>query len=159
MLSLKSTHQLLKALGAHHLSLCMGNRSDYLLMQLSGIRVGGLLLLTLYSTFSSLSRRPRIISREPRSTRSATLASTTDFRSIKWEKKCCSLRKHFTWLGLGSFGLGLYVLSGCWSELGRLLTGWISGGDSKIFTMSSTSLSSASTPLEASLQIHPSHFR
>ena len=107
MLSLQSTQQLLRALGAHLLSLFMGNRLGYLLMQLLGIRVGGLLLLTSYSTFSSLSRMPRIISREPRSTRSATLTSTTDFRSIRWEKKCCSLRRHFTWLGLGSFGLGL----------------------------------------------------
>ena len=156
MLSLQSTQQLLRALGTHYLSLCMGNRSDYLLMQLLGIRVGGLLLLTLYSTFSSLSRMPRIISREPKSTRSATSTSTTDFRSIRWEKKCCSLRRYFTWLGLRSFKLGLLVLSGCWSELGRLPTGWISGGDSKIFTMSSTSPSFASTPLEAHLQTHPS---
>ena len=156
MLSLQSTQQLLRALGAHLLSLFMGNRLGYLLMQLLGIRVGGLLLLTLYSTFSSLSRMPRIISREPRSTRSATLTSTTDFRSIRWEKKCCSLRRHFTWLGLGSFGLGFLDLSGCWSVLGRLPTGWISGGDSKMFTMSSMSPSFASTPLEAHLQTHPS---
>ena len=156
MLSLQSTQQLLRALGAHHLSLFMGNRLGYLLMQLLGIRVGGLLLLTLYSTFSSLSRMPRIISREPRSTRSATSTSTTDFRSIRWEKKCCSLRRHFTWLGLGSLGLGLLDLSGCWSVLGRLPTDWISGGDSKMFTMSSTSPSFASTPLEAHLQTHPS---
>ena len=154
MLSLQSTQQLLRALGAHHLSLSMGNRLGYLLMQLLGIRVGGLLLLTLYSTFSSLSRMPRIISREPRSTRSATLTSTTDFRSIRWEKKCCSLRRHFTWLGLGSLGLGLLDLSGCWSVLGRLPTGWISGGDSKMFTMSSTSPSFTSTSLEAHLQTH-----
>ena len=143
MLSLQSTQQLLRALGACHLSLSMGNRLGYLLMQLLGIRVGGLLLLTLHSTSSSLSRMPRIISREPRSTRSATSTSTTDFRSIRWEKKCCSLRRHFTWLGLGSLGLGLLDLSGCWSVLGRLLTDWISGGDSKIFTMSSTSPSFA----------------
>ena len=39
--------------------------------------------------------------------------------------------------------------------LGRQLTGWISGGDSKMFTMSSMFLSFASTPLEAHLQIHP----
>ena len=156
MLSLQSTQQLLRALGAHLLSLFMGNRLGYLLMQLLGIRVGGLLLLTSYSTFSSLSRKPRIISREPRSTRSATLTSTTDFRSIRWEKKCCSLRRPFTWLGLGSFGLGLLDLSGCWSELGRLPTDWISGGDSKMFTMSSISPSFESTPLEAHLQTHPS---
>ena len=156
MLSLQSTQQLLRALGAHLLSLFMGNRLGYLLMQLLGIRVGGLLLLALYSTFSSLSRMPRIISREPRSTRSAISTSKTDFRSIRWEKKCCSLRRHFTWLGLGSFGLGLLDLSGCWSVLGRLPTGWISGGDSKMFTVSSTSPSFASTPLEAHLQTHPS---
>ena len=40
--------------------------------------------------------------------------------------------------------------------LGRLPTGWISGGDSKMFTVSSTSPSFASTPLEAHLQTHPS---
>ena len=134
----------------------MGNRLGYLLMQLLGIRVGGLLLLTSYSTFSSLSRRPKIISREPRSTRSATSTSTTDFRSIRWEKKCCSIRRPFTWLGLRSYGLGLLDLSGCWSELGRLPTDWISGVDSKMFTMSSTSPSFENTPLEAYLQTHPS---
>ena len=72
MLSLQSTQELLRALGAHHLSLYMGNRLGYLLMLLWEIRVGDLLLLTLYSTSSSLSRRPRIISGEPKSTRSAT---------------------------------------------------------------------------------------
>ena len=144
MLSFQSTQKLLRALGAHHLSLFMGNRLGYLLMQFLGIRVGGLLLLTSCSAFSSLSRRPRIISSEPRSIRSATLTSTTDFRSIRWEKKCCSLRRHFTWLGLRSLGLGLLDLSGCWSVLGRQLT------------MSSTSPSFASTPLEAHLQTHPS---
>ena len=61
MLSLLSTQQLLRALGAHHLSLCMGNRLGYLLMLLWEIRVGCLLLLTLYSTSRSLSRMPRII--------------------------------------------------------------------------------------------------
>ena len=154
MLSLQSTQQLLRALGAHHLSMFMGNRLVYLLIQLLGIRMGGLLLLTSYSTFSSLSRIPRIISREPRSIRSTTLISTTNFKSIRWEKKCCSLRRHFTWLGLGSLGLGLLDLSGCWSELGRLPTDWISGGDSKIFTMFSISHSFVSTPLEAHLQTH-----
>ena len=113
MLSLKSTQQLLIALDAYHLSLFMGNRLGYLLMKLLGIRVGGLMLLTSYSSFSSLFRVPRIISREPRSTRSATLTSTTDVRSIRWEKKYCSLQRHFTWLGLGSLGLGLLDLSGC----------------------------------------------
>ena len=93
MLSLPSTQQLLRALGAHHLSLCMGNRLGYLLMQLWEIRVGCLLLLTLYSTSSSLSRMPRIISSEPKSTRSTTLTSTTNYRSIRWEKKCCSLQR------------------------------------------------------------------
>ena len=156
MLSLQSTQQLLRALGTHHLSLFMGNGLGYLLMQLLGIRVRGLLLLTSSSTFSSLSRMPRIISREPISTRSATSASTTDFRSIRWEQKCCSLLRYFTWLGLRSFSLGFLDLSGCWSVLGRLPTGWISGGDSKMFTMSSTSPSFASTPLEAHLQTHPS---
>ena len=156
MLSLQSTQQLLRALGAHHLSLFMGNRLGYLLMQLLGIGVGGLLLLTSYRTFSSLSRMPRIISREPRSTISATSTSTTNFRSIRWEKNCCSLRRHFTWLGLGGLGLGLLDLSGCWSEKGRLPTDWISGGDSKMFTMSSTSPSFASTPLGAHPQTHPS---
>ena len=107
ILSLQSTQQLLRALGAHHLSLCMGNRSDYLLMLLWEVRLGDLLLLTLYSTSNSLSRRPRIISREPKSTRSATSTSTTDGRNTRWEKKCCSLRSHFTWQVLGSFGLGL----------------------------------------------------
>ena len=134
----------------------MGNRLGYLLMQLLGIRAGGLLLLTLYSIFSSLSRMPKIISREPRGTRITTSTSTTDFRSIRWEKKCCSLRRHFTWMGLGSLGLGLLDLSGFWSVWGRLPTGWISGGDSKMFTMFSTSPSLASTPLEAHLQTHPS---
>ena len=134
----------------------MGNRLGYLLMQLLGIIVGGLLLLTSYSIFSSLSKRPKIISSKPRSIISATSTSTTDFRSIRWEKKCCSLRIHFIWLGLGSLGLGLLDLSGCWSELGRLPTDWISGGDSKIFIMSSTSPSFTSTPLEAHLQTHPS---
>ena len=156
MLSLQSTQQLLRALGSRHLSLSMGDRLGYLLMQLLGIRVGGLLLLTLHSTFSSLSRMAQIISREPRNPRSATLTSTTNSRSIRWEKKCCSLRRHFTWLGLGSLGLGLLDLSECWSVLGRLLTDWISGGDSKLFTMFSTSPSLTSTPLEAHLQIHPS---
>ena len=139
----------------------MGKRLGYLLMQLLGIRVGGLMLLTSYSTFNSLSRKPRIISRESRSTRTITtrtaaLTSTTNFRSIRWEKKCCSLRRPFTWLGLGSFELGLLDLSGCWSELGRLPTDWISGGDSNMFTMSSTSPSFESTPLKAHLQTHPS---
>ena len=156
MLSLQSTQQLLRVLDDHHLSLSMGNRLGNLLIQLLGIRVGGLLLLTLHNTFSSLSRMPRIISREPRSTRSATSTSTTDFRSIMWEKKCCSLRKHFTRLGLGSLGLGLLDLSGCWSVLGRPLKDWISGEDLQMFTMSSTSPSFASTHLEAHLQTHPS---
>ena len=156
MLSLQSTQEFLRALGAHLLSLFMGNRLGYLSLLLLGIRVGGLLLLTLYSTFSSLSRKPRIISREPRSTRSATLISTTDCRSIRWEKKCCPLRRHFTWPRIGSLGLGLLVLSGCWSVLGRLPTGWISGVDSKMFIMSSIFPSFASTPLEAFLHIHPS---
>ena len=156
MLSLQSTQQLLIALGAHHLSLCMGNRSDYLLMLLWEVRVGDLLLLTLYSTSSSLSKRPRIISSETKSIRSTTSTSTTDCRSIRWEKKCCSLQRYFTWLELGSLGLGLLDLSGCWSVLGRQPTDWISGGDSKIFTMSSMSPSFASTPLEAHLHIHPS---
>ena len=53
MLSFQSTQQLLRALGAHHLSLFMGNRLGYLLMQLLGIRVGGLLLLTSYSTLAA----------------------------------------------------------------------------------------------------------
>ena len=127
MLSLQSTQQLLRALGTHHLSLCMMNRSDYLLMLLWEVRVGDLLILTLYSTSSRLSKRPRIISSKPKSIRSATLTSTTVCRSIKWEKKCCSCWGHFTWLALGSFGLGLLDLSGYWSLLGRQLTGWISG--------------------------------
>ena len=156
MLSLPSTQQLLRALGVHHLSLCMGNRLDYLLMLLWEIRVGCLLLLTLYSTSRSLSRMPKIISSEPRSTRSATSTSTTVCRNIRWEKKCCSLRRHFTWQVLGSLGLGLLDLSGCWSVLGRQPTDWISGGDSKMSIISSTSPSFASTPLEAHLQIHPS---
>ena len=46
MLSLLSTQQLLRALVTQHLSLCMGNRMAYLLMQLWEIRVGCLLLLT-----------------------------------------------------------------------------------------------------------------
>ena len=58
----------------------MENRLDYLLIQLLGIRVGGLLLLTSCSIFSSLSRRPRIISTQPRSARSATSTSITDCR-------------------------------------------------------------------------------
>ena len=120
MLSLQSTQQLLIALGAHHLSLYIGNSLGYLLMPLWEVRVGDLLLITLYSTSSSLSRRPRIISSEPKSIRSATLTSTTACRSIRWEKKCCSLQRHFTWLGLRSLGLGLLDLSGCWSVLGRL---------------------------------------
>ena len=134
----------------------MGNRLDYLWMLLLGIRVGCLLVLILYSTSSSLSRRPRIISSKPKSIRIVTATSTIAYRSIRWEKKCCSLRKHFTWLGLGSFGLGLLDVLGCWSMLGRQLTDLISGGDSKIFTISSTFLSFASTPLEAHLQTHPS---
>ena len=134
----------------------MGNRLGYLLMQLLGIRVGGLLLLTLHSTSSSLSRRPRIISSEPRSTRSTTSTSTTNFKSIRWEKNCYFLRRHFTWLGLGSLGLGFLDLSGCWSVLERLPKGWISGADSKMFTISSKAPSFASTFLEAHLQTHPS---
>ena len=134
----------------------MGNRLGYLLMQLLGIRVGGLLLLTSYSTFTGLSRIPRIISRELGSIRSATLTNTTDFRSIRWEKKCCSLRRHFAWLGLGSFRLGLLYLLGYWSVLGRQLTDWISGGDSKMSIMSSAFPSFASTPVEALLQAYPS---
>ena len=86
MLSLQSTQQLLRALGAHHLSLYMRNRLGYLLMLLWEVRVGDLLLLTLYSTSSILSRRPRIIPSEPKSIRSATSTSTTDCRSIRWEK-------------------------------------------------------------------------
>ena len=119
MLSLQSTQQLLRALGAHHLSLYMGNRLGYLLMLLWEIRVGDLLLLTLYITPSSLSRRPRIISSESKSTRSATLTSNTAYRSIRWENKCCFLRRHFTWLVLQSFRLGLLHLSGCCSILGK----------------------------------------
>ena len=112
ILSLPSTQELLRALGAHHLSLCMGNRLGYLLMLLWGTRVGCILLLTLYSTSSSLSRRPRIISSEPKSTRSATSTSTTVCRNIRWEKKCYSLRRHFTWQVLGSLGLDFLDLSG-----------------------------------------------
>ena len=134
----------------------MGNRSDYLLMLFWEIRVGDLLLLILYSTSSSLSRRPRIISSDPKSSRSTIVTSTTGCMNIRWKKKCCSLRRHFTWQVLRSFRLGLLDLSGCWSELGRLPTDWISGGDSKMSTISSTFLSFASTPLEAHLQIHPS---
>ena len=156
ILSLQSTQQLLRALDAHLLSLFMGYRLGYLLMQLLVIRVGGLLQLTSYSTFSSLSMKPRIISREPRSTRSATLTSTTAFRSIRWENKCCSLQRPFTCLGLKSFELVFLDLSGCWSELGRLPTDWILRGDSKMFRLSSTSPSIESTPLEAHLQTHPS---
>ena len=155
MLSLQSTQQLLRALGAHHLSLYMGNRLCYLLVLLWEVRVGDLPLPTLYSTSSSLSRRPRIISSEPKSTRSTTLTSTTDFRNIRWENKCCSLRKHFTWKVLGSFGLGFLDFLGYWSVLGRQPTGWISRVDSKMFTISSTFLSFTSTPLEAHLKIHP----
>ena len=154
LLSLPSTQQLLRALGAYHLSLCMVNRLDYLLMLLWEIRVGCLLLLTLYSSSSSLSRMPNIISSEPRSTRSATLTSTTVCRNIKWEKKCCSLRRHFTWQVIRSLGLGLLDLSGYWSGLGRQPTDWISGGDSKISIMSSTFLSFERTPLEAYLKVH-----
>ena len=156
MLSLQSTQQLLRELDAHHLSLYMGKRLGYLLMLLWEVRVGNLLLLTLYSTSSSLSRRPRIISSEPKSIRSATLTSTTASRSIRWEKKCCSLRRHFTWLELGSLGLGLQDLLGCWSVLGRQPIDWISGEDSKMFKIFSTSPSFASTPLEAYLQIQSS---
>ena len=58
--------------------------------------------------------------------------------------------------GLGSFELGLLDLSGCWSELGRLFTDWISGGDSKMFTISSMSPSFESTSLEAHVQTYPS---
>ena len=83
MLSLPSTQQLLRALGAHHLSLCIGNKLGYLLMLLWEIRVGCLLLLTLYRISSSLSRMPKIISSEPKSIRSATLTSTTDCRGIR----------------------------------------------------------------------------
>ena len=155
MLTLQSTQKLLRVLGAHHLSLYMGNRLGYLLMLVWEIRLGDMLLLTLYSISSSLSRRPRIISSEPKSIRSATSASTTTYRSIRWEKKCCSLRRHFTWPVLGSFKLGLLDLSGCWSELGRLPTDWISGRNLKTFTMSSMFLSFLSTSLEAHLQIHP----
>ena len=107
MLNLLLIQWFLRVLSAHHLSLCMRNRSDYLLMLLWEVRVGGLLLLTLYSISSSLSRRPRIISSKPKSTRSTTSTSTTDFRNIRWEKKCCSLRRNFTWQVLGIFGLGL----------------------------------------------------
>ena len=91
MFSLPSTQQLLRALVTHHLSLCMGNRLGYLLMLLWGTRVGCLLLLTLYRTSSSLSRRPKIISSEPKRTRSATSTSITIFRNVRWEKKCYSL--------------------------------------------------------------------
>ena len=87
MLNLQSTQQLLRALGAYHLNLYMGNRLRYLLMLLWEIRVGCLLLLTLYNTSSSLSRKPRIISSKPKSTRSATSTSTTNCRKIRWEKK------------------------------------------------------------------------
>ena len=157
MLSLQSTQQLLRALGAHLLSLFMGNRLVYLLMQLLGIRVGGLLLLTSYSIHLAACPGSQGSSQESPGVLEALLQqATTDFRSIRWEKKCCSLRRPFTWLGLGSFRLGLLDLSGYWSELGRLPTDWISGGDSKMFTMSSTSPSFESTPLEAHLQTHPS---
>ena len=107
MLSLPLTQQLLRALGTHHLSLYMGNRLGYLLILLWKIRMACLLLLTLYSTSSGLSRMLRIISSEPKSIRSATSTSTTAYRSIRWEKKCCFLRRRFTWQVLGSFGLGL----------------------------------------------------
>ena len=110
MLSLQSTQELLRALGAHHLSLYVGHRLGYLLMLLWEVRVGDLLLLTLHSTSSSLSKMPRIISSEPKSARSTTSTSTTTYRSISWEKKCCSLRRHFTWQVLGSSGLGLLDL-------------------------------------------------
>ena len=130
------------------------NRLGYLLMLLWEIIVGGLLLLTLYSISSSLSRMPKIISSEPKSNRSANSTSTTNCRSIRWGKKCYSIRRHFTWLELGSLGLGFWDLSGCWSVLRRQPTDWISGGDSKMPIISSTSPSFASTPLEAHLQTH-----
>ena len=155
MLSLQSTQQFLRVLGAHLLSLCMGNRSDYLLMQL-GIRVEGLLLLASYIIFRSLSRRPRIISREPRSTRNTTSTSTTDFRSFRWENKCCSLRRHFTWMGLGSFGLGFFEPFRVLEHVGKTAYRLDLRGNSKIFTVSSMFPSFASTPLEAHLQPHPS---
>ena len=91
MLNLLFIQLLLRALGAHHLSLCMENRLGYLLMLLWGTRVGCLLLLTLYSTSSSLSRMLRIISSEPKSIRSTTSTSTTNCMSIRLEEKCCSL--------------------------------------------------------------------
>ena len=69
MLNLLLTQQLLRAFGTHHLSLC----------------------ISLNSTSSSLFRMPKIIPSEPKSTRSATSTSTTVCRSIRWEKKCCSL--------------------------------------------------------------------
>ena len=159
MLSLQSTQQLLRALGTHHFSLCMGNRLGYLLMLLWEIRVGILLLLTLYSTSISFPRMPRIISNELKSIRNTTSTSTTNCRRIRLEKKCCSLRRHFTWLVLRSLGLDFLDLLGCYIELGRLPTHWISRGDSKMSIMSSTSPSFASTPLEANLQTHLSQSR
>ena len=98
---------LLRVQNAHHLSLCMGNRLGYLLMQLWEIRVVYILMLTLYSTSSSFSSMPRIIASEPKSTRSATSINTTAYRNIWWEWKCYSLRRHFTWQVLGSLGPGL----------------------------------------------------
>ena len=156
MLSLQSTQQLLRVLGSHYFILFMGNRLGYLLMLLLGIRVEGLLLLILFIICRSLSRRLRIISSEPKSIRSTTLTSTIIYRSIRWENKYCSLRRHFTWLALVSLGLGLLDILGYWSVWGRLPTDWISGGDLKMCTMSSTSPRFASTPLEAHLQTHSS---
>ena len=130
----------------------MGNRLGYLLMLLWVTRVGILLLLTLYGISRSLSRMPRIILSDSKSTRSTTSTSTTDCRNTRWEKKCCSLRRHFIWLALGSLRLGLLDLLGYCSILGRLPADWISGGDSKMSIMSSTSPSFASTPLKAHLQ-------
>ena len=107
MLSLQSTQQLVRTLCAHHLSLYMGNRLGSLLMLLWEIRVGCLLQLTLYSISRSLSRMPKIISSEPKSIKSTTSTSTTTYKNIRLEKTCCSLRRHFTWQVLGSYGLGL----------------------------------------------------
>ena len=159
MLNLLLIQLLLRVYSAHHLSLYIGNSLGYLLILLLEKRVGILLLLTLYSTSKSLSRMPRIISSVPKSIRSATLISTTDCRNIRWDKKCCSLRKHFTWLVLGSSGLGLLDLLGFWSVLGRLPTDWILGGDLNMSIMSSTSPSFASTLLEDHMQTHLSQSR
>ena len=123
----------------------MGNRLGYLLMLLWETRVGYLLLLALYSISSSLSRMPRIISSEPKSTRSATLISTTTCRNIWVGEEVLLSSKTLHLAGTRKLRARFVGPFRVLERVGRQPTDWISGGDSKMSIISSTYPSLGST--------------